>query len=142
MTSAEFKIDVQISFGHCDAAGIVFYPNYFRWFDRCFHTFLLKRAGGHKALCEQLGARGIGLMDATARFVSPALDGDLLQIEMRLDKWEQKRLSIAYTGHVGDRVVVKGQELRGLFLPDGDRLKAGDMTPLRAALEMRHGSDG
>ena len=32
---ADFVLDVPISFGHCDPAGIVF--NYYRWFDCCYH---------------------------------------------------------------------------------------------------------
>ena len=26
---------IRVDWGHCDPAGIVFYPNYFRWFDQC-----------------------------------------------------------------------------------------------------------
>jgi 4-hydroxybenzoyl-CoA thioesterase len=40
MTAETFKTDVTVSFGHCDPAEIVFYPNFFRWFDAAFHSFL------------------------------------------------------------------------------------------------------
>ena len=90
--SAVFTLEVSISFGHCDPAGIVFYPNYFRWFDRCFHTFLLQRAGGHRLLCEKLQAKGIGLMDLQANFTSPAMEGDLMALTLSIDEWRDKVL--------------------------------------------------
>lgn len=37
MTAAQ---DFDITFGDCDPAGIVFYPNAFRWMDAGFHTLL------------------------------------------------------------------------------------------------------
>ena len=45
-TSPDHSLSVGVSFGDCDPAGIVFYPNFFRWFDRCFHHFLAARAWG------------------------------------------------------------------------------------------------
>lgn len=132
---ADFSLDIQISFGHCDPAGIVFYPNYFRWFDRCFHTFLLERAGGHRGLCARLGAKGIGLMDVDARFPGPATEGDRMRLDMTIADWGGKTLRLEYTGFVRERPVVEGHELRGLFVEREGRMRAGDMAPLRAILE-------
>lgn len=132
--SPAFSMEVRISFGHCDPAAIVFYPNYFRWFDRCFHTFLQERAGGHRKVCEALGARGLGLMDVGANFPSPAMDGDLMVLDMTLAEWGRKTLRLDYEGRVGERTVVRGHELRGCFVDDGDRMRAADMEPLRALL--------
>ena len=55
---AVFSMDQQVSFGDCDPAEIVFYPNFFRWVDRCFHEMLRQRLGGHARLCRDLGAQG------------------------------------------------------------------------------------
>ena len=133
--AAVFTLDVPVSFGHCDPAGIVFYPNYFRWFDRCFHSFLQARAGGHKALCAALPARGIGLMDVGANFPSPAQEGDVIALDLSLDRWGNKSLRLGYEGRVDGRVVVQGHEVRGLFHDVDGRMRAGEMAPLRAALE-------
>ncbi|BEU28074.1 hypothetical protein PBP221_82140 (plasmid) [Paraburkholderia sp. 22B1P] len=35
-----FRIDVQ--FGDCDPAGIVFFPNYLRWVDAAFHAHFIQ----------------------------------------------------------------------------------------------------
>lgn len=129
---ADFVLDIPISFGHCDPAGIVFYPNYYRWFDRCYHTFLHEKAGGHSLICEKLGAKGTGLIDTGAKFPSPATEGDVLRLEMTLAEWGSRTLRIEYTGYVGDRRVVDGFELRGLFIVGEDgRMRAGAMAPLQ-----------
>ena len=133
-TQPDFQIEVPISFGDCDPAGIVFYPNYFRWFDRCFHALLAQRAGGHRALCERLGAMGIGLMDAGAGFTAPAGENDLMRLELRFDAWGAKSLRLAYNGFVGDRPVVRGHEVRGLFVMREGRMRGGDTAPLREIL--------
>ena len=135
MSNPDFSMDIQISFGHCDPAGIVFYPNYFRWFDRCFHTYLLKTAGGHRRLCRMLDAKGIGLMDVRANFTSPAMDGDLMTLDMTIRDWGRKSLTLGYLGRIGDRAVVEGTEVRGMFVMRDGRLRAGEMAPLRALLD-------
>ncbi|TMV13027.1 acyl-CoA thioesterase [Arenibacterium halophilum] len=132
--AVDFFLDIPISFGHCDPAGIVFYPNYYRWFDRCFHTFLQERGGGHRALCAKLDARGIGLMDSGARFPAPASEGDLMTLSMTIAEWGSKTLRLAYEGQVSGRTVVEGFEVRGMFVERDGRLRAGDMAELRAAL--------
>lgn len=135
MTDIAYSIDVEISFGHCDPAAIVYYPNYFRWFDRCFHSFLQARAGGHSALCDRLGAVGLGLMDVGARFPAPAREGDMMRLEMSFAGWGARALRLGYVGRVGDRTVIEGHEVRGLFVRDGGRLRAGQLAPVRALLD-------
>lgn len=58
MSDPAFTLDTFISFGDCDPAGIVFYPNFFGLFDRTFHAWLMAH-GGHVAICEAIGAKGL-----------------------------------------------------------------------------------
>lgn len=127
-----FQIDVQISFGHCDPAGIVYYPNYLRWFDRCFHSFLQQHHGGHAALCARLGAEGIGLMGVKTRFLSPGRDGDLMVLELAAPDWRGRSFALPYRGRVGDRILLEGTETRGLFVQRDGRLTAAPVDALRA----------
>ncbi len=134
------QIEVQIGFGHCDAAGIVHYPNYFRWFDQCFHRFLHAGHGGHADLCARLGAQGLGLIKADSSFRSPGLDGDVLRVEMDAPEWGERNFRLVYRGIVADRLVVEGVELRGVFGEAGGRLTALPVARLRAIIE--DGGDG
>ena len=122
---------IRVSFGDCDPAGIVYYPNHFRWFDATFHA-LLQRFGGHAAVSRKLGSIGIGLIEVGGAFRAPAEDGDALVLTARLVEWREKTLRIAYEGRIDDRLTVEGFEVRGLFTRENGRLRAGRMAPLRA----------
>lgn len=123
-----------VSFGDCDPAGIVYYPNIFRWLDATFHA-QLKPFGGHALVCEQLGSVGLGLVDATAQFKSPMRDGDDLVILPRFADWSRKTLTIEYEGKVGDRLAFAGREIRCVFKAGPEEIFAGDMAELRILLD-------
>jgi 4-hydroxybenzoyl-CoA thioesterase len=123
-----------ITFGDCDPAGIVFYPNYFAWFDRTFHDWL-RKFGGHAAICNALSALGLGLMDVNAKFKSPSRDGDTLDIQLSIEAWERKGLRLTYEGQIAGRTAVVGQEMRGLFKTTPTGMIAADMQELRVYLE-------
>ncbi len=134
MSAPDHVIEIPVTFGDCDPAAIVFYPNFFRWFDRCFHDFMHVRAGGHRALCERLDAQGLGLMDAGAQFRAPVLENTVLRLEMRVDAWTTRSLRLAYAGYQEDRLCVQGHELRGVFVRRDGRMAAGSTAELRTAL--------
>lgn len=124
---------IQVSFGDCDPAGIVFYPNIFRWLDATFQDFL-RQFGGHKALCAELGATGMGLMEAHSRFRTPLQDGDALLVRITALDWGNRSLTLGYQGYVGDRLAFEATETRGLFVKRDGRLTAAPMQALRARL--------
>lgn len=128
------KFKIQVTFGDCDPAGIVFYPNNFRWMDAAFHNFL-RPHGGHAKLCKKLQSVGMGLVDSSAQFRSPLRDGDQLSIDISITHWGKKTVTLAYEGYVGDTHAFSGKEVRCLFLQTETGIVAGDLTKLRAILE-------
>lgn len=130
-----FQTTQTIRFGDCDPAGIVFYPNYLRWFDGTFHALLRSRGKGHQELCAGLGLVGMGLMEVGARFRSPATDGDTLTLSVEVGEWRERSVRFLYQGRVGDRLVLDGFELRGLFVGKGEALGLSPVAPLKAYLE-------
>ncbi len=125
---------VPVSFGDCDPAGIVFYPNILRWCDAAFHTHL-RPVGGHAKLCTMLQAVGIGLVESSARFQSPLRDGDLLEIETTISDWGRRTLTVTHAGSVSGRAVFEVKEVRCLFKATKTGMVAGEVGELRAVLE-------
>ena len=121
-------------FKHCDPAGIVFYPNFFAWIDRTFHALLRERLGGHAGLCRDLGAQGIGLMDARMNFRSPASEGDQLRIEITGIDWARRNFTVSYRAHAGQRLIFEAQEIRGVFIRRDGRMGAGEVDALKTRL--------
>ena len=135
MQDGSFARDIHVSFGDCDPAGIVYYPHFFRWFDGTFHGWLRASGHPHEELCRKLGASGFGLMDVGAGFRGPVRDGDHLVISARIEEWATRFVRIRYEGHVQGKLVVEGFEKRGVFLTDGGKLKAGDVSVLKPILD-------
>ncbi len=116
----------KISFGDCDPAGIVYYPNIFRWMDASFHH-LLSTYGGHAKVCKKLNAVGLGLINASCDFKSPLQDGDHLEIELIFDNWSNKTYNIKYVGKVGNRIAFEGTEVRALFQVAEKGIETGEV---------------
>lgn len=125
---------VSVSFGDCDPAGIVFYPNILRWSDAAFH-YLLRQFGGHARLCEDLQAEGIGVVESNARFQSPLRDGDHLEVETTITDWGRKTLTLAHVGRVGQRPVFEVKEVRCLFKATETGMVAAEVGGLRSRLQ-------
>lgn len=128
---------INISFGDCDPVGIVFYPNAFRWMDAAFHA-LLRDHGGHARIARKLGALGLGVVDSSARFHRPMLDGDRLELGVQLTEWSRRSFTLEYKGTVAEALVFAGKEVRCLFTRVNGGIVAGDITPLRELLETTH----
>ena len=125
---------IRVSFGDCDPAGIVFYPNFFRWTDALFHLFLDEKAGGHASLCKDIGAIGLGLMSVEMTFRSPVSPGQTLGLRLDGLDWQDRSLTLAYSGHVGDRLAFRASETRGVFVLDDGRMRAGTTDALKSRL--------
>jgi 4-hydroxybenzoyl-CoA thioesterase len=131
-----FASEFSVSWGDCDPAGIVFYPNYFAWIDATFQAFLRLHGASQSVLRERFGAAGLGLMEAGATFMAPCAEGDRLGVAITALEWRARTLRVAYRGGIGDRKVLEGFEVRGLFVPQDGRLRAASLDGLRDMLEV------
>ena len=116
-----------IGFGDCDPAGIVFYPNFFRWFDAAAHHMF--RAVG----CDIRRTRGeqgwiVGpLVNAGATFHSPATYGDAVEVHSTIGEWTAKTFRVDYRITRGPTLIAEGWEVRILAEPhpdDASRIRA------------------
>src|SRR5580692_3010502 len=71
---------IQVEWGDCDPACIVFYPRYFEWFDACTSA-LLATAGFSKPDLFSKEGIGIPMVDTRSRFLIPSQFGDQLTVE-------------------------------------------------------------
>jgi 4-hydroxybenzoyl-CoA thioesterase len=109
--------DLRIEWGDCDAAGIVFYPRYFAWFDAAtFHLF--ERTGlSMRALWEKYGSVGTPLVDAQAKFVIPSRWGDDIVCESCVTEWGQSSFTVQHRLLKGEKLAVEGIEKRVWVIP-------------------------
>ena len=108
---ATFRRDVTIAWGDCDDAGIVFYPNFFYWFDTSYHLYLRSLGVDMRDIKARFRAV-TPLVDVGAQFRSPITYGDDVQVEAKIVEWADRRFRLEYTVTCGERLVATGHELR------------------------------
>ena len=130
----------RVQWGECDAARIVFYPNYFIWFDEAT-AGLLEKAGMSQRVVAEAGGVGIPLVDARASFIIPASHGDDLEIESFVERWGNKSFTVRHRIYKEGKLAAEGYETRiwGTRDPaDERRLKA---MPIPEEVKARFSAD-
>ncbi len=129
MTSTEGKtsiLRVDVQFGDCDPAGIVFFPNFSRWMDASSHHFF--RSCGlppWHAMTELPGSVGAPLLEIHTKFVAPVTYGESIEVHTRVESWQTKVFVQHHRIVRGDDLICEGRETRALCVRAADgRLKA------------------
>ena len=104
---------VHVEFGDCDPAGIVWFPNFFRWIDAASRHFFVACGVPHwTETAKTLGVIGTPLVNTQTRFVASASYGDTLDIATRVSEWRTKSFVQAYTVTRGDTLILECEEVR------------------------------
>ena len=92
-----------VEWGHCDAAGIVFYPNYLAWFDDCTTALFANAGMPIRAFFGRRGSSGVPLVDVRVKFIVPSTFGDELRAESTRDGNSEQQLRAAAPVFQGGR---------------------------------------
>jgi 4-hydroxybenzoyl-CoA thioesterase len=118
---------VTIEWGHCDPAGIVYFPNYFSYFDASTNALFLRALGFNKyEMLKKYDIVGIPLVDVGARFIVPSVFGDVVTIESSVVETKRSSFRMQHRLLKGDTLAVEGHETRvwvGRDPADPDKLK-------------------
>ncbi|MCA0243487.1 MAG: acyl-CoA thioesterase [Proteobacteria bacterium] len=118
------RVDVQ--FGDCDPAGIVFFPNYSRWMDAASHHFFM--ACGlqpWRAMSDLPHCVGAPLLEIQTRFHTAVTYGEQIELHTCIEAWRGKVFIQHHRVMRGDQLVCEGRETRALCVREADgRLKA------------------
>jgi 4-hydroxybenzoyl-CoA thioesterase len=104
---------IEIQFGDCDPAGIVYYPNYFRFFDNATAALLSAALGMNKReWLAQFGGAGIPMVDTGARFLKPLRFGDSAMLHSKIDELGRSSFSVNHRLNHGNDLIAEGNEKR------------------------------
>ncbi len=136
--SRVFRYPIEVKFGDCDPAGIVFYPNFYRWFDEAVHAAARACGWGWERTSRELGWLGMPLAEAGATFRRPVSPGDRLVLESRVTAVEERRIVFGHRIQRDETLVCEGFEKRFVGILSTDeppRVKAIEIpTELVVAL--------
>ncbi len=105
------KYEFQVRWGDTDAAGIVFYPNFYKWMDEATHEY-------HNAIGfpssklfadQQIGAP---ILEANCLFKKPLFFEDKVVVNSFVEELHNKVFKIKHAFVKGGEVVAEGYELR------------------------------
>ncbi|MGR3640867.1 acyl-CoA thioesterase [Alterinioella nitratireducens] len=111
---------VLIEWGDCDPADIVFYPNYFRWFDASTAAHFRSAGLPKPKLVTDYNVVGFPMVDTRARFLVPSRFGDEVVIETRIAAFGRSSFEVEHRLMRGDVLAVEGFEKRVLVAKSAD----------------------
>jgi len=119
---------VEIEFGDCDPAGIVYFPNYFRMFDAST-AHLFEAALGMKKIVwtKRFGILGIPVVDTGAKFAKPSRFGDVVTITSTIASFKRSSFEVTHRLFNAAELAIEGRETRvwvGTDPTDSHKLKS------------------
>ena len=119
---------VEVYFGDCDPAGIVFFPNFSKWMDQASMAFF--RACGvppWRELEQTRGIVGTPLLEIHTKFLRTATYGETIEVHTCVEEWSAKTFRQRHVVRRGDTVLCEGTEVRAFVMRDaaqGGRIRA------------------
>ena len=119
---------VNVQFGDCDPAGIVFFPNFSRWMDEASLAFFMAQGiPPWRELVKTRGIIGTPLLEIHTRFYKPATYGETIEVHTTVEEWQAKTFRHRHVVRRGETVLCEGTEVRAFCIRDeaqGGRIRA------------------
>lgn len=110
----------RVRFGETDAAGIVFYPTFFTWFDLGTHG-LMRNAGATRD-AEGRPVPMLPIVECGAKFSAPLRSDDPIAIHSRVVEIGKSSMRIEHVVRHREHEVGRGFEVRVMVRRDGRRI--------------------
>lgn len=106
--------DVQIQWGDCDPANIVYYPRYFSMFDNSTSVLFEKAGFSKQDLVHKYGLVGIPMVDTRAKFYIPSTHGDWITIETKIESIKRSSFEVKHNVYKTADLAIEAFETRVL----------------------------
>ena len=131
------QIKLRIEWGDTDPARIVYYPQYFRWFDNAGHR-LFDSLGLSQGEMAKRGEAGMPIIEAHAEFKRPGYYADWVEVRAEIAEVGSKVITVRYEVWRDEVMLLDGYEKRVIAIhdpADPQRMRAMEITPeMRAKL--------
>jgi YbgC/YbaW family acyl-CoA thioester hydrolase len=121
---------MRIEWGDTDPARIVYYPQYFRWFDvACHHMF--EQLGLSQSAMAATGGTVMPIVEAHGAFRRPGYPTDRIEVRAEITEVGRKVIKIEYQVWRDDVLLAEGYEKRVLAVHDPDdpqRMRAQEIS--------------
>ena len=125
----------RVEFADCDSAGIVFYPNYYVWFDRAVERLFMSVGLSYHNMETQHGIVGLPLLESGAKYLRPCRHGELIRIESWVDSWRNKVFVVKHRIESDHELAVEGYELRAWAALSGTAPRTMRAVPIPTTIQ-------
>lgn len=104
-----FETDIRVRYQETDNMGVVYYGNYFTWFEVA-RTEYFRSMG---LVYREMEAKGIYFMVASAscQYKSPVRYDDMVKIRTWVSDIKSSSMKFEYSLHVGDKLTATGESV-------------------------------
>ena len=118
----EYRTEITVEWAHCDAAGIVFYPWFYTWFDQATERLFSANALSYPEMERDFGVSGMPLLETGATFRNACRLGNRLTMASHVSEWGGKTFTVRHAlTHADGRPALEGFEKRVWVIPAPDR---------------------
>lgn len=117
------EFQIRVNFGDTDAAGIVYYPNYFKWFDIAGHQFFRSIGLAPVRLTEEQNII-LPLLDVRCTFEQPLHYDDIITIQTSAAEVNNRTIKLNHEIYKSETKTGFGYELRGWVKKENGQIAA------------------
>ena len=125
-----FVSERKVEFADCDSAGIVFYPNFYAWFDRATERLFASVGLTYGNMRRQHGVVGLPLLETGAKYLRPCRHGEAMRLESWVDDWREKVFVVKHRIECDGEPAVEGFETRAWAAPAEAALRSMRAVPI------------
>lgn len=129
-----FQINMPVQFGHCDPAGIVFYPRYFEMINTLVENWLERGLGvGIRGLLDDRQLL-VPTVAFNVEFFRPSRFGETLSFELNVTRLGRSACTVALRAICGGETRVAGSQVL-VFISSQTRTSVAVPADLRTRIE-------
>jgi len=108
-----------VEWAHCDAAGLVFYPYFYTWFDQGTERLFRANRLSYTELRRDFGVIGMPLLETGARYENACRLGDRVELTTWVEEWAGRTFVVKHRlTHADGRPALEGFERRAWVVED------------------------
>lgn len=102
------RTDLTVRYAETDRMGVVYYSNYFIWFEVARTDHLKSKGISYKELEEKNGLY-LMVVESFARYKAPATYDDKVTVESWVSSVKNASFSFEYNVYLGDKIIAEGR---------------------------------
>lgn len=123
-----------VDWAHCDAAGIVFYPHFYIWFDQATERLFSANGLSYGEMERDFGVSGMPLLETGASYKAPCKLGMEIEIESEVTEWAGRTFRVDHKiFHTDGTLALEGFERRAWVVAAPDTPKGMKAIPVPTA---------